>query len=197
MPALDVRQMIADTIDQRRSAGRGMLIGASIGWGIVLGLAGLVGWVISLAIGPGPKYFGGFVILICVGGTALLLASCVLFFYFNENAEIEIDDEVGFLDAATGNRRVAGEVGCAMFLFVPQITADGLRDLAGARGLPEEAIAPAQRIVDLLNEKNDWLPITTFPQSLDTLAELARLDIVWTKEKHGHAYVRLNPSLMD
>ncbi|MBX2853063.1 MAG: hypothetical protein KTR15_15110 [Phycisphaeraceae bacterium] len=196
MAGFDLDTAIAERMASSRKAGVGMLVAGGIGWLVVLGLIAGVMWLIAAFGGNGSVPFVMW-ILLGVGGVALVLVLATGYFYFNEDAVIEVRDERTFMEQVTGDNAIAGEFAFAMFLVIPQITADGLRDLTNARSVPDQHLEPARRIAKELHEKNDWLPLSRYGQHLDVVAAMVRLDLFCAKEVYGRPYIRLNPSLYD
>lgn len=194
MPGFDLDTAIQQSIQANRNAGAGMLVGAVIGWVVLLGLAGgggaLFAWLGEM--GAGAVWLAA---LVCVGLLALLMAGATLFFYYNKDYELEVRDERTFVEQVTGNHAISAEFGVAMLLVIPQITAVGLRDLSRAKAFPEQHLPNARRIAGELYEKNAWLPLTRYEGHYPCVVALVRLDILHTKLVHGKAHVRLSPSL--
>ncbi len=193
MAGFDFNQALADQQTKHRKAGRGMLIAGAIGWLALLAAGGGVVWLLDAMAfieKVGPVLFNVGLLIMLV---FLLLGTA--WFYFNQDAEIEVREERSFIEQVSGNNAIAGEVVLAFLLVIPKITAEGLHDLTNARLIPDDQRDAAERIACELHDQNDWLALSRYHADLNTVAALVRMDILRTKEAHGRPYVRLNPSL--
>lgn len=186
MPGFDLDRALAIRQQANRKAGVGMFIVGFLGCLVLLVIAFGIGAALS---DPLAGFFAA-------AGLSAFLLPATVYFYFHD-AEISVREERSMFEQLTGNNAIAFEYVIAFLLVIPKTTAEGLRDLANARGLADELRTAAREIATQLHDLNDWRPVQHYAKDQSALSALIRLDILRVKEVHGKRFVRLNPSLYE
>ncbi|MEM1098823.1 MAG: hypothetical protein AAGH92_08535 [Planctomycetota bacterium] len=163
----------------------------------VAAVAGLGGWFWNtFLVEPTPDADRPWLGWAAAGIALLLLWLPVPFFVMTPGYETPELEGMSLTDhLLRRHNRVAGQVLFATLMMIPRLIAEGWTVRRKFRSLPEEQARNAQAIVDELFALNDWVPAARYADRFRVVKRLVDTDIVWTKEHHDAAWVRLDPKL--